>query len=337
MSGASIPYHLRPHKSVDRRLFLDLLGRFERWQPLVNYVYVSMGAYPLEDHKLIHRQLGITKLIAFDFDEDIVARQRFNRPIESCFCFHKKSADLISGLEATLRTCQFPDTSCLIFWLDYTDPQKISNQIKEFESLLNKLKSGDIVRVTVNAHPNAFNEDGVLTPTLKADKQKKQHQNLKNKIGDYLPAAFSPTEMTPAGLPLALSHAFSVAALKALPVSGNLNFVPLSIIRYADGVQMLSITGTVIDRSEKSNLLEKLALKEWPFGSGDWTTIHELLVPALTIRERLFLERGIMTKDPTDLRSELGFETAADIELLNFLENYKHYYRFYPSLLTAEL
>ena len=31
MRGASVPYHLRPHKSVDRRLFLDLLMRFERW------------------------------------------------------------------------------------------------------------------------------------------------------------------------------------------------------------------------------------------------------------------------------------------------------------------
>ena len=73
MSGASIPYHLRPHKSVDRRLFLDLLTRYERWKPLADYIYISMGAYPLEDHKLVHRHLGISRLISFDLENDTVA------------------------------------------------------------------------------------------------------------------------------------------------------------------------------------------------------------------------------------------------------------------------
>ena len=105
MSGASTPYHLRPHKSVDRRLFLDLLVRFERWRPLAEYVYVSMGAYPLEDHKLVHRHLGITRLVAFDFEEKIVARQNFNKPVDSCFCLHMKSWEIISNLDRVLSEC----------------------------------------------------------------------------------------------------------------------------------------------------------------------------------------------------------------------------------------
>ena len=102
MSGASLPYHLRPHKSVDRRLFLDLLMRLERWRPLVDYAYISMGAYPLEDHKLVHRHLGIDKLIAFDNDEKIVARQktgdllaRLQQQIQrNVMFFHKSGSSL---------------------------------------------------------------------------------------------------------------------------------------------------------------------------------------------------------------------------------------------------
>ena len=105
---------MRPHKSVDRRLFLDLLTRFERWVPLINHVYVSMGAYPLEDHKLVHRLIGIKQLVAFDLDDEIVARQRFNRPVETCHCLRRTADDLIADLEGVLSECHFADAAGII-------------------------------------------------------------------------------------------------------------------------------------------------------------------------------------------------------------------------------
>ncbi len=339
MSGASIPYHLRPHKSVDRRLFLDLLTRFERWRPLADYVYLSMGAYPLEDHKLVHRHLGITRLIAFDFEENIVARQRFNKPIETCHCLHKKSGELISNLDGILTDCSFLDPKGIIVWLDYTSPGQLGHQVREFETLLDKLRAGDLIRVTVNAHPNALVEAQALgaSPLLADEKREKQFHNLKSRIGEFLPSETSSDDMTREGLPLAISKSFGAAALKALPVTGENIFCPLSIIRYADGEQMLSITGAVIDRKDKEVFLDRLDLKTWPFASDDWSSIHHLLVPALTIRERLFLERGIMSKSSDDLVSELGFEAAADIQIDEFLASYRDYYRFYPTLLSADI
>lgn len=339
MSGASIPYHLRPHKSVDRRLFLDLLTRFERWMPLADYVYVSMGAYPLEDHKLIHRHLGVTRLIAFDLEEGIVARQKFNKPIEACHCLHMKSGELISNLDSILTDCSFSEPKGLIVWLDYTKPGQLGHQIREFETLLDKLRDGDIVRVTVNAQPNDLLDPQApgASPLLVTVKQDKQFKNLKSRIGEFLPSETSPVDMTQEGLPLAISKSFGAAALKALPVTGENIFCPLSIIRYADGEQMLSITGAVIARSSKEALVEKLDMKSWPFASTDWSNVHRLLVPALTIRERLFLERGVMSKSTADLVSELGFEAASDILMDEFLESYKSYYRFYPTLLSAEI
>jgi len=339
MSGASIPYHLRPHKSVDRRLFLDLLTRFERWRPLADYVYVSMGAYPLEDHKLVHRHLGITRLVAFDRDEGIVARQKFNKPIETCHCLHMKSDALISSLDNILTDCSFPNPAGIIIWLDYTDPRQIGQQIREFESLSDKLRAGDLIRITVNAQPHALLDPEApgRTPLPATEKREKQFQNLKRRIGEFLPSESSPDDMTLEGLPLTISRSFGAAALKALPVTGRYTFCPLSIIRYADGEQMLSITGAVVAHDDKDALLERLDLKAWPFASPDWSDVHQLLVPALTIRERLFLERGIMNKLPTELVSELGFDAASDIPIEEFLKSYKSYYRFYPTLLTADI
>jgi hypothetical protein len=339
VSGAALPYHLRPHKAVDRRLFLDLLTRYERWRPLAEYAYVSMGAYPLEDHKLIHRTIGIKKLIAFDLDGDVVARQHFNKPIESCYCLQKKSGELIAQLDSILTDCSFPAENGLVIWLDYTDPTKIGEQIREFEALLDKSRAGDVVRVTVNAHPHAFLEESSsdAKPLLAEEKRKKQFQKLETRIGDFLPSWAKPENMTSEELPLVISEAFSAAALKALPVNGVNVFVPLSIIKYADGQQMLSITGAVVRRGDETAMLDRLELEGWPFASADWRTIHQLVVPHLTVRERLFLERGVISKSPEDLMKELGFEVAADVRITDFLENYKSYYRFYPTLLSAEL
>jgi hypothetical protein len=339
MSGASVPYHLRPHKAVDRRLFLDLLARFERWKPLSDYVYVSMGAYPLEDHKLIHRHLGITRLIAFDFEKEIVNRQVFNKPIECCHCLHMKSGDLIERFDKVLDDCSYSGPAGVIVWLDYTDPKQLGFQIREYQSLLTKLGPGDIVRVTVNAHPRALSEatpPGSPQP-LASERKEKQFRSLKSTINEFLPSQASAADMTAENLPVVISKAFGAATQKVLPATSPYTFCPLSIIRYADGDQMLSITGAIIQHDDKGDLLNKLDMASWPFSSVDWGTVHQLLVPPLTIRERLFLEKGITNKTPADLVSELGFETAADISIEQFLECYKRYYRFYPTLLPIEI
>lgn len=338
MSGAGLPYHLRPHKVVDRRLFLDLLVRFERWRPLADYVYISMGAYPLEDHKLIHRLIGVRRLLSFDFDQAVVSRQIFNKPTEDCVCIKKASQELIAELDIVLEACNFADNSGLVVWLDFTEPSKIGEQIRQFEALLDKLRSGDVVRVTVNAHPHAIAELSAGDQRLRAEeKRKRQFEKLKGRIGDLLPSWAEAEHMTAADLPRVLAHAFGAAALRALPVSGQTIFSPLSIVRYADGQQMLTITGALVERNAEPKMLERIGIEAWPFASTNWTMIHHLVVPDLTVRERLVLERGISTKTASQLIAELGFDMASGLSLTEFLETYKKYYRFYPSLLSAEV
>ncbi len=339
MSGASIPYHLRAHKAVDRRIFVDLLTRFERWKPLSKYVYVSMGAYPLEDHRLVHRILGITRLIAFDCDEAIVARQIFNRPLDTCHCLHKKSGDLIADLDNVLANCSFSDAEGVVVWLDYTDPKKIGTQIREFQSLLDKLRPGDLVRITVNANPNELLDAAVPgdPPPLATEKMEKQFKNIKKWVGEFLPSSASPDDMTEAKLPILISQSFAAAALKAFPVGSSTSFFPLSVVRYKDTTQMLSITGVLIEKGDEADLISRLDMASWPLASNTWSDVRRLIVPALTLRERLLLERGIVNKSAEELISELGFSNAADVGLSEFIESYKDYYRFYPTMLPAEV
>jgi hypothetical protein len=337
MSGATTPYHLRPHKAVDRKVFADLLRRVERWKPLQHYAYVSMGAYMLEDHKLIHRLFGIEKLIAFDRDAKIVARQTFNRPIASCSCLTSSSGDLISSLESTLSKCGISDATGLIFWLDYTDPKQLGQQIREFQALIDRLCPGDIVRVTVNANPNAYLDSADGKMMLLEDRQQKGFETLRRRIGDYLPNWCEPPMMTAEGLPRMIAGAFGNAALEAIPATSTQCFKPLSIVRYTDATQMLSMTGALIQNSDRLSIEAQLDLGTWPFASETWTSIHHLIVPDLTLRERLYLEREVTLTGRDELAKTLGFDEVGKLSLDEFLDSYRKYYRFYPSLLAAEV
>lgn len=339
MTASDIPYHLRPHKAVDRRLFLDLLARFERWRPLVNFAYVSMGAYPLEDHKQIHRHLGITRLISFDLDPNIVERQKFNRPVGSCVCLCKKSEDVVDKFDDILREANASDATGVIVWLDYTDPKKIGEQIREFQTLLDKLRENDIVRVTVNASPTSLGSS-TRSDGSHLDRQElheKRFGEIERRIKEYLPSDAGPDDMDKDRLPVLLARAFGRAASEALPLRGPTTFEPLSLIRYADGQQMLSMTGVISARDRRDEMRAKVGVAHWPFGAVDWSDVHKLTVPDLTFRERLFLEQKIAVAAPNEIAAGLGFEFGRDIEISEFISDYSKFYRFYPSLLAAEV
>lgn len=338
MSASSIPYHLRPHKAVDRRLFVDLLARFERWRPLVNYAYVSMGAYPLEDHKMVHRRLGISKLISFDQDENVVARQKFNRPVGTCRCLQLESGELIDRFDELLLESDADERTGVVVWLDYTEPDALGRQIREFVTLLKKLNDGDVVRVTVNAHPPALAEgrtsDGSVIP--KADLFKKRFECLKGRIGDYFPSDASQDDIRRDRLARLLSRSFGRAALNALPVSGEKIFSPLSLIRYADGQQMLSMTGALVTRDSEELMRSAVAIDDWPFSSIDWKSVKSLNVPDLTVRERMLLEQEIGRSKDEEIAEKLNFKLGDNLDVATFVKDYRSYYRFYPSLLVVD-
>ena len=337
MSSSAIPYHLRPHKAVDRRLFLDLLARCERYKSLARHTYISMGAFPLEDHKQVHRILGTKKLISFDYDGDIVARQIFNKPIDGCHCLKIKSGDLIANLDAEMKGCKINNNGVL-FWLDYTDPKEIRSQLLEFHTLLDTLAVGDVVRVTVNAEVDSLSRDQKDgKPEYQEKLRAKRFKKLSERLDDYLPYSVKADDMTVEGLPTAYSKAFAEAARLAFPASSRNTFMPLSLVRYADGQQMLSMTGMIIERRNIEKFLKATHIRSWPFWSSDWTKVHKLIVPSLTVRERLYLEKCVTSKSSPSIIKDIGFHKAGGISMRDFLASYKKYYRFYPSLLTAEL
>lgn len=334
MSGSDIPYHLRPHKAVDRRLFLDLLGRCDRWRALDDYVYLSMGAYPMEDHKLIYRRFGLRRLISFDLDQAITRRQMFNRPILGCKCLAMTSGQVVAKLEKVLADCGHADADGLILWLDYTSAGAVATQLREFQAALGAAADGDILRLTLNAHPDNLSRGTKATgPALFEERL----ALLRKRMGDFLPTKVTSAGMTEAAFPKVLASAVGLAAVKALPPPSRSVFAPLSLISYSDGQQMLTVTGMKLLASDLPEMRKAVGLSDWSFGSPDWGTVHKLTVVDLTTRERLYLEQRVASATAEEMTSEMGFDFDATAEAPGFLESYKRYSRFYPSYLSAEV
>lgn len=338
MSAASLPYHLRPHKSVDRRLFLELLSRYERWRPIDNYAYVSMGAYALEDHRMVHRRFGISRLVAFDRDANTVARQKFNRPVGSCRCLTLDSGEMIDRIDDILEECGEEDASGVVVWLDYTDPKDLGKQVREFQQLLGQLAVGDVVRITVNAHAAALGEARRSDGTLKQGEElrKERFARLEERISEFLPSDASPIDVERVRLPRLLARALGQAAMKVMSPLGEDTFSPLSIVSYADGQRMLSITGALVKREREEEMRSVIDLENWPFKSSSWNCMASLDVPDLTIKERMFLAQKI-NAEPHEIARELGFEFEQDIDVTDFVTQYRRYYRFYPTLIATEV
>ena len=340
MSGAGLPYRLRPHKAVDRRLFLELLTRWERWQPLHQHAYVSMAGYTMEDQKLVHRVIGIDRLLAFDMDSNIVGRQLFNRPTDQARCVVATADEITADIDRAVLSSGIEDAKGYVVWLDYTSPNQIRRRVNEFTALVGQLKAGDIVRVTVNAAPQSWeagqeNRKPEQGAPSREERRTSIYGKLRSRLGDMLPPDVNAGGLDDEGLAVALARSFGVAGHRAVN-AGGLRLEPLSIVRYADGLQMLSITAGVVEAGQESEMRDRLGLSDWPFSVTDWQKAHLIVVPDLTVRERLYLERHTHWT-PVEITDGVGFDFDQASQSIGFLQNYKSYYRHYPVLSPIEL
>ena len=74
-SPSSVPFHLRPNKYVERRVFIELLDYVHGAFGMSNALYISMGGRLLEDHRLVHDAFRTRRLISIEADADAVINQ----------------------------------------------------------------------------------------------------------------------------------------------------------------------------------------------------------------------------------------------------------------------
>lgn len=328
VSGALVPYHQRQNKAVDRHLFVELLTRLNRKLPISTYTYVGFGGAFLEDFKLIHAGFGNKKLISLEQDDIAWRRQQFNVPISCITCLKQNSRDFIDG---------YGIDSNAIIWLDYALARKTREQMGEFQALLPKLREYDIVKITINANLETLRESQSRDKNGKLEskevRSQKRFDEIQKRIGDFIPQGFGAESMTPDEYPRILLKAFEGAANESMKGRADVLFQPLMAFVYNDMAhQMLTLSGIVLCKKQRAKFLRECELSRFKLASLKWGEYKKIMLPALTARERLFIDRYLPKWGEKTIQKRLKFWFDSDEnKSLEILRNYIQFYRQYPN------
>ena len=329
-ASSSLPYRLRPNKAVDRELFLSFLMRLAPKLALEKYHYVGLGGPFLEDFRLIHARLGISKMTCIETEEEVHKRQLFNRPIASIECVHK-------SLEDYLDETDFESPA--VIWFDYTEPKSITTQIERFARTIGTVPIGSVLRVTLNANPTSLgkpeskdisvesegevSEDRAQKPTI----QEWRLARFKERLGSLFPSGLSADGMNFKTYGTSLLRALKLAVEKEELSFRDRRIVWALATHYADGQAMVTAALVVCQNDDQA--IEEL-LQGWEF----YTTTdaaHRLDLPALSTLERLTMESD------DDAQTKMGFELPKSDMGENPFEVFRKFYRIYPHFSRVEL
>lgn len=332
MSGDNVPYQLRPNKYIDRQLFIDMLTRIGIPARNEEYAYISMGGKHLRDHFAIYRQIGIRQLLAFDYDGNIVERQKFNQPIDQAVCL-KMPASAISGRIDDLEEI-FPAAKHVIVWLDYTDPSERLSQLQELIEVASRLEVGDVLRVTLNANsqtveggsPQQWKADGFASPGAF------RLAELKRQLGDLVDNDL--VTIDEGDLPSALCLSVGLAMSRAAKRSSGVAFRPTLLTTYKDGQRMVTATCLAVASDQGDDGFDTLT--SWAFTPGGWGVLTAIDAPDLSLKEKLTID-ALLSSSAAEITGRLGFQIGSSKEQSRkAIESYQQLHRYYPSFQNVE-
>jgi hypothetical protein len=323
------PYHLRLNKAVDRQLLIDILRVHS--QAHEKFKYHSLGGPLLEDLRIIDHFFPGIELTSLESDVETHKRQMFHQFSSNLKLINKE-------LSQYLTNDYEPDEGD-VFWLDFTKLDLRMFQI--FEATLKKLAQNSILKITLHAEP-PFDVSDIESKldqgTVKNLKEVLQKE-FYEKFGAVLPHPEPNIFAESNNFQNVVQKMIHRAASRALEQPGSeVVFLPLQSTYYCDQVQMISITGTICPKSGQSETKDRFA--SIGFADFGWGEPRKIDIPALSLKERLHLEKHLPPQRLADsgqlLLDCLGYsiddskKTSKDK-----LEQYATYYREYPNFIKA--
>ncbi|MDH5561755.1 MAG: hypothetical protein OEY59_12980, partial [Deltaproteobacteria bacterium] len=258
------PYHLRLNKAVDRLLLIEIINRLSSLKKLTNYTYYGFGGPFLEDFRLLYEHCPGLNMVSIERDEETFKRQHFHLPCNKITLSLSEMTDYINQLDV-------PDKDGSVVWLDYTDlkPQAFD----DFGSLLTTLNVNSVVKVTLQSSQKSYE-----------NKQKE----FKNEFSEFIPESL---DYPRSNLDFAhlLQKMLRIATQKNLQGENDLVFQPLESYYYKDSCGMFSFTGIICCEKDVKKI--KKIFKELPNAFFEWQCPKIIDVPALSTKERLYLQR----------------------------------------------
>ena len=307
-------YHLRPNKAVDRFLLLEVIRRLDQFENLSDYTYFGLGGPYLEDFRVLYEQREEVGMISIESNEHIFKRQKFHLP---CRTIQLKHIDIFRFIDQYEH-----DDQKSIFWLDYTG-LRMAN-FEYFKLLLKKVVERSLVKISLRAEATDWRDNP---------------EGFRRKFQGIMPNPEDNPPLIASSYAKLLQDMLKIVVQRALPGELPTMFQPITSFLYSDSSGILTLTGMVCSREDKSMVRE--AFDGWPFANLDWSEPKVIDVPILSTKERLCLQDRL----PCDgnagetLFEALGYELEEGEEgkerTKRQLEQYAEFHRYYPYFIRA--
>jgi hypothetical protein len=303
-----IAYNLRPSKQAERRILVDLLKcANEAGVTISDCRYVGMGGSLFYDFHLIHRFLGVKKMVSLERSPEMYRRSVFNCPYDFIKVKNTTVAEFIAADLDKTRT---------IYWLDYDDgigPDITADII----SLGTRLRPGGFAFVTVYAEPPGFLEKE--TPEGRLD-------YFVNNLGEFS-AGLTKDNMENSEFSTTIHGILMSAFSSAFSARRDGRFRPLFQVQYKDSTTMITVGGCFCGQKPGSKV-ERRIKKDLPFLMSK-TLPYKIKHLNLTEKERALFDiavtRALSSSKQSNQLRELGFKDK-DFEfyreLIRFLPRY---------------
>jgi hypothetical protein len=296
-----------------------------------------MSGFALDDQKKLYRTLGTRRMLSFDPRTEVVARQRFNRPIQDSHCRISTLADFAADWPEIFVEEGYEEAGNFILWVRGGDIDEIGREARLFQQMVGALPENGLARISLTINYDqwvgpAFEGSRRLTVT---ERRAYSATRLSDYLADFLQAGDADEALDEDRLCGLLAKAFGTAGGGSVSASAGLTFEPLSVVRYGTDPVVLTLSGMVVSTEKRAELRAHLEEGGWPFASDAWTDVTSLRFPDLTMKERIELEAA--GGNPHAALTQLGFELDGVTQIPSLFDSFVRYHRFLPVTVAAEL
>jgi len=327
------PYHLRTNKAVDRLTFASVVRCLDH--NLAKCRYITLGGPFLEDLRIMDQFFPGMHLVSLEANKQTYLRQDFH--------MFSSQIKLLNTTLADYLTHTYEPGEIDVFWLDYTDLKFV--RFEEFQRVLTLVPNGSVVRITLRAEPEIDIEplrgrvpDETIT-RVRSDLEAKFTEEFESVLPHPPAGAFA----SPKDFAVMVQLMVRRAASKALDTAGSTrDFLPILSTRYNDQTQMISVTGTVYSRNQQAAAIERF--KSVPSADFEWNEPTEINIPALSVKERMHLERRLpvpknyKNKPGEYLKGKLKYRIDnTEGRSIQQLAQYAAHHRDYPTFIRLTI
>jgi hypothetical protein len=328
----SVHYLLRPAKNIQRKMLCQLFQRLGRYHRIEDYRYVGFGSVYFGDFVLFHRALGISHMTTIEGNAADEERFRFNAPF--------KCIDFLFGRSSEKLDAVSWDDRPTIVWLDY-DYGLEESVLFDVKLAVRRAQPLSVFLITIDGEQKTLGKPYLSNGeevAIGGDQFRElgPKEKLVAKLGSgasvYLP---DNVDLRGDGLcdayRLTITNAVQAALAErnqGLSERKRLRFVQLVNFRYADGNEMMTWGGVLV---EEGHELEQ-ALAQADISTLDFVKAGSdpfvIAAPKLTFKEI------------RELNKHMPAISAADVPLpllQEDIEDYMKVYRYFPSFTEAEV